>query len=66
MAFKKKTAGLGLPDGIRIYHPPFFEDPDYRLEILFKNGQRLREKIHALGKISGLESLGNPWEEDEI
>ncbi len=65
-AFKEKTASLGLPDGIRIYHPPFFEDPDYRLEILFKNGQRLRQKIHALGEISGLESLGNPWEGDEI
>jgi ParB-like chromosome segregation protein Spo0J len=65
-AFQEKTAGLELPDGIRIFHPAFFEEPDYRLEILFKNGQRLREKIHALGKISGIESLGNPWEEDEI
>jgi hypothetical protein len=64
--FQEKTARLGLPEGISIYHPPFFEDPDYRLEIFFKNGKRLREKIDALGKLSGLESLGDPWEEDEV
>lgn len=65
-AFREKTASLGLPDGISIYHPPFFEDPDYRLEILFKNGEGLREKIDALGKVNGLESLGDPWKEDEV
>ncbi len=64
--FKERTAGLGLPDGVSIYHPPFFEDPDYRLEIFFKNGKKLREKIDALGKVSGLESLGDPWKEDEV
>jgi ParB-like chromosome segregation protein Spo0J len=65
-AFQEKTASLGLPDGITICHPPFFEDPDYRLEILFKNGEGLREKIDALGKVSGLGSLGDPWKEDEV
>ena len=65
-AFQEKTASLGLPDGITIHHPPFFEDPDYRLEILFKNGEGLREKIHDLGKLRGLESLGDPWKEDEV
>lgn len=65
-AFQEKTASLGLPDGITISHPPFFEDPDYRLEILFKNGEGLREKIDALGKVNGLESLGDPWKEDEV
>jgi ParB-like chromosome segregation protein Spo0J len=64
--FKARTAGLGLPEGVSIYHPPFFEDPDYRLEIFFKNGKKLREKIEALGKVNGLESLGDPWEEDEV
>jgi ParB-like chromosome segregation protein Spo0J len=64
--FKEKTADLGLPEGVSIYHPPFFEDPDYRLEIFFKNGKKLREKIDALGNVNGLESLGDPWEEDEV
>ncbi len=65
-AFQEKTASLGLPNGITIYHPPFFEDPDYRLEIFFKNGEGLKEKIDALGKVSGLESLDDLWKEDEV
>ena len=64
--FREKSTGLGLPDGVSISHPPFFEDPDYRLEIFFKNGKKLREKIDALGKVNGLESLGDPWKEDEV
>ncbi|KPK29397.1 MAG: hypothetical protein AMK69_06690 [Nitrospira bacterium SG8_3] len=64
--FREKSTGLGLPDGVSISHPPFFEDPDYRLEIFFKNGKKLREKIDALGKVSGLESLGDPWKEDDV
>ena len=63
--FREKTTGLGLPDGTSISHPPFFEDPDYRLEIFFKNGKELKERIDALGKVNGLESLGDPWKEDE-
>ena len=65
-AFREKEACLGLPDGIRLYHPPFFEDPDYRLEILFRNGKHLRNKIDALANVRGLESLGDPWEEEEV
>ena len=64
--FREKTTGLGLPDGVTISHPPFFEDPDYRLEIFFKNGKTLREKINALDKLEGLASLGDPWKEDEV
>jgi ParB-like chromosome segregation protein Spo0J len=63
--FRQKTSDLALPPGVSIYHPPFFEDPDYRLEVFFKNGEQLKEKIDALGKVRGLESLGDPWEEDE-
>jgi ParB-like chromosome segregation protein Spo0J len=63
--FKDKTKGLGLPDGVSIYYPPFFEDPYYRLEIFFKGGKDLREKIDTLRKVDGLESLGDPWKEDE-
>ena len=64
--FKEKAACLGLPDGVQIDHPPFFEDPNYRLEILFTNGKQLRNKIDALANVRGLESLGDPWEEEEV
>ena len=63
--FEKTVSDLGLPDGTSVQHPPFFEGPDYRLEILFRDGEQLKKRINALGKIDGLESLGDPWEEEE-
>ena len=60
--FNKMVSSLNLPKGVRIDPPLFFESPDYRLEILFKEGKELREKIGRLFKIDGLEELGNPWE----
>lgn len=64
--FQKIVSGLALPQGISIHHPPFFEGPDYRLEILFRDGQQLKEKIDALGNVSGLESVGDPWQKEEM
>ena len=46
--FQETVSGLDLPDGIRIYAPPYFEGPDYRLEALFQNGRDLKEKIEHL------------------
>jgi ParB-like chromosome segregation protein Spo0J len=65
-AFQKTVSRLDLPAEISVHHPPFFEGPDYRLEILFRDGEQLKKKIDALGKISGLESLGDPWQEEEM
>lgn len=65
-AFHKTVSRLGLPNGISVHHPPFFEGPDYRLEILFRDGDQLKERIDALGRISGLKSLGDPWQEEEV
>ncbi len=65
-AFQKTVSRLGLPEGISVHHPPFFEGPDYRLEILFGDGEQLKEKVDALGKVSGLGSLGDPWQEEEM
>lgn len=64
-AFQKKVSSLALPDGIRISYPPFFEGADYRLEILFKNGKQLKEKVDAMQNASGLETLGDPWQEED-
>lgn len=61
--FRKNVAGLGLPEGVRISAPPYFESPHYRLEILFEDGKELGEKLKDLLKKEGLEGLGNPWEE---
>ncbi len=60
--FNKMVSKLDLPKRVRIDPPLFFESPDYRLEILFREGKELREKIGWLFKVDGLEDIGNPWE----
>ena len=64
-AFQEKVSSLGLPDGMRVSHPPSFEGPDYRLEILFRDGEQLKGKIEVLRNMTGLETLGDPWQEEE-
>jgi len=54
---------LDLPANVKISHPPFFEDPNYRLEISFENGRKLAETIGKLSRLTGLEGIGDPWEE---
>ena len=61
-AFEQKIKTLGLPDNVKISYPPFFESPDYRLEIRFRNGKGLGETIKALAHLESLESIGDPWE----
>jgi ParB family transcriptional regulator, chromosome partitioning protein len=60
--FNKTVSKLDLPKRVRIEPPLFFESPDYRLEILFKEGKELREKIDCLFQTKGIEELGNPWD----
>lgn len=62
--FRTRVARLRLPDGAAIKHPPFFEDPHYRLEIAFRNGKALTEKLKALFGLEGLQKIGDPWSED--
>ena len=55
--FQKKLSRLGLPKGVKVYHSPFFESPDYRLEIRFKNGKELKDKIEILSHINELRNI---------
>jgi ParB-like chromosome segregation protein Spo0J len=64
-SFRRAISGLGLPDGTRIFHPPFFEGTEYRLEIPFKNGRQLRDKINIFNKLDGIEALSDPWQGEE-
>ncbi|UCF57339.1 MAG: ParB N-terminal domain-containing protein [Deltaproteobacteria bacterium] len=64
--FQKQISSLSLPNGTTISHPPYFEGSNYRLEVLFKHGKELKEKINALLRVSGLKRLGNPWEEEDL
>lgn len=64
-SFRKAVSGLGLSDKLRISHPPFFEGPDYRLEITFGNGRQLKDRIKVLNNLEGLEALADPWQEEK-
>jgi ParB-like chromosome segregation protein Spo0J len=62
--FRKNVARLRLPDGVKIQHPPFFEGPHYSLEIAFKDGKALKEKIDDLSRMDHLMEITDPWPED--
>jgi len=62
--FDKRIKGLRFPDGVSIGHSPFFEGQAYRLEIVFKDGRELKEKIDTLARTEGLNSIRDPWRED--
>ena len=60
--FQRKIASLSLPKDVKIAASAYFEDSNYRLEILFKTGRDLKTKIDDLSENTGLEDLGDPWE----
>jgi ParB-like chromosome segregation protein Spo0J len=62
--FHQKVTELKLPEGVNISAPPFFEAPDYRLELHFKDGKALKCKLDELTAIAGLEDFRDPWEEE--
>ena len=59
--FKKMVSRLNLGKMVRIDHSPSFESPHYRLEVLFKDGKSLREKLNNFMR-EDIESLTDPWE----
>lgn len=61
--FRKRVANLRLPEGVVIKHPPFFEDPWYHLEIAFRNGTTLVEKLKVLLGLEDLQEIRDPWSE---
>jgi ParB family chromosome partitioning protein len=61
-AFKATVSRLDLPKGVRVKHPPFFEAPDYVLEILFRDSKDLKDKINALYRLRDLVRIGDPMQ----
>ena len=62
--FRKTVASFRLPDRVRIEHPPFFEGPYYRLEVLFGDGTELAQKLELLRGVR-LDELTGPWGDDD-
>jgi len=61
--FHETVNRLKLPQGVSISASPFFEASQYRLQVLFENGEELRRKIVRLAETEGLLALGDPWRE---
>lgn len=61
MAFKKGLSRLSLPSGVNIIPPAFFEGINYRLEIVFSDGNEIIDKINKLNKLSGLFEVTEFW-----
>ena len=59
--FNRMVERLALPAHYRITPPPFFEGPEYRLDISFRNGRDLMEKLSILLKKEGIAALEDPW-----
>jgi hypothetical protein len=62
--FRRQASRLNLPSGTRLVAPPFFEGPYYRLEVSFKNGKELKEKIVRLSQTEEIQDLNDPWDKD--
>ena len=63
-AFQENVKRLNLPEGVMVRFDPYFEDPHYHLDISFREGKALREKIVRLSHLQALGRLGDPWRED--
>ncbi len=59
--FNRMVKNLKLPAGFQITPPPYFEGPNYKLEISFMDGKDLREKLVTLAKKDSLIELEDPW-----
>jgi hypothetical protein len=59
--FRRMVSRLGLPSGVHLNAPPFFEAPGYTLQIQFLDGKDLTEKLETLIRVDGLSRFSNPW-----
>jgi hypothetical protein len=59
--FQRMVRELRLPGGVSVHHSPYFESPEYRLEIRFRDGKTLHERITELASIHRLEQFEDPW-----
>ena len=60
-SFKRGVSDLALPSRVRVIPPPFFEGADYKLEIVFREGKELKEKVARLYRTAGLEEIADFW-----
>jgi ParB family transcriptional regulator, chromosome partitioning protein len=59
--FQHQLSSIHFPPGVRVIHSPFFEQPSFTLEVSFKNGSVLKEKILRIATADGVEKIQAPW-----
>ncbi|MBW2001168.1 MAG: ParB N-terminal domain-containing protein [Deltaproteobacteria bacterium] len=59
--FIKGVSNLSLPLGVKIIPPPFFEGTDYKLEVTFRKGEDLKEKLANLCNVPELKHIPDFW-----
>lgn len=52
---------ISMPPESSIHYDPYLEDPNYRLEIRFKNGKDLKKAIAKLHALHELEAIPELW-----
>ncbi|HDM10612.1 MAG TPA: hypothetical protein ENF92_08870 [Desulfobacteraceae bacterium] len=57
---RKKLGKMKLPEGARIVFPYYAEEPEYRLEVSFKDGPSLRERLLKIANDPMLHSIRLP------
>jgi ParB-like chromosome segregation protein Spo0J len=50
--FLKETHKLGLPSGVRLVPPPYFEGPHWRLECTFQRGKDLAKALRTVAAMA--------------
>jgi hypothetical protein len=61
--FSKTLSMIPLPEGVKVDHPPYFENPEYRMTISYKSGEGLRKKIRHLSRLENIEKMVVSWED---
>jgi hypothetical protein len=64
-SFTKGIADLSLPSKVRVIPPPFFEGADYTLEIVFREGNELRDRVERLSRTARLEEIPHFWKKKQ-
>jgi hypothetical protein len=61
--FSKTLSKIPLPEGVKVDHSPYFENPEYRLTIAYKTGEGLRKKIRHLSRLKNIEEMVVSWDD---
>jgi len=60
-AIESTLSAISLPPRVRIRYDPYLEEPNYHLEVEFKNGNELRKTLRGLHALDELEAILDPW-----